>query len=283
MIMRSDEIEDIEVKMVCEAIFRRHGVDLRNYSCASLRRQLLSFLATSSYKSISELLPPILHDEKFFFSILPRLLISVTEMFRDPSFFLEFKNRVIPILKTYPFIKIWHAGCASGEEVYSMAILLKEAGLLNKTTLYGTDINNVSLKKALEGIFSLEEMKSASKRYISAGGIASLSDYYTDKYELARMHEDLKENTVFSNHNLVHDGVFGEMHVILCRNVSIYFNKELQNNILKLFSNSLINRGFLCIGPKESLEFLSEGHKFELISSKEKIFKKKENIVKIMH
>lgn len=269
------DIENIEVKILCEAIFHRYGVDLRNYCSASLRRQFLSFVATTSYKNISELLTPILHDKKFFFSFLPQILVSVTEMFRDPSFFLEFKTTIIPMLRTYPFIKIWHAGCASGEEVYSMAILLKEAGLLHKTILYGTDINNVSLKKAQEGIFSLEQMESASERYLSAGGIASLSDYYTSRYEFVRMHDSLKENIVFSNHNLVRDSIFGEMHVILCRNVSIYFNKELQNDILGLFAKSLINRGVLCIGPKESLEFLSEGDQFEPISSKEKIFKKR--------
>lgn len=272
--MISNEVEQIEFDLFVNAIYRRYGYDFRNYSKASIMRRLKLFLEKSPHNSLSECISPLLRDEAFFGNLLSTCLISVTEMFRDPNFFKMFIHKVVPILKTYPFIKIWHAGCATGEEVYSMAILLTELGFNKRFLLYGTDINQTSLKTAQDGIYRLDDLERASLRYIEAGGKFSLSHYYHQKYGYGKILDSLKENIVFSTHNLDTDGIFGDMHVILCRNVLIYFKRPLQNKVISLFLNSLIHRGFLCLGPKESLDFIDMKDKFEVVSEAERIFRK---------
>ena len=195
-------------------------------------------------------------------------------MFRDPTFYCALREKVLPVLKTYPFFKIWHAGCSTGEEVYSMAILLKEANLLQNAMIYATDIDEKVLKTAREGIYRLEKIKEYTQNYQKACGDASFSDYYTAKYEAAIIDKSLKKNIVFSQHNLVTDGVFGEMNLIICRNVIIYFDKELQNRVLKLFHDSLVRRGILCLGSKETVQFTTLNTAFQEYDGKEKIFKR---------
>ncbi|MFA6916404.1 MAG: CheR family methyltransferase [Parachlamydiales bacterium] len=272
--MLSHDIEQIEFDLFIKAIYKRHGYDFGNYSKASILRRLKLFLEKSPYSNLSECISPLLRDENFFGNLLSTCLISVTELFRDPSFFKTCIQKIVPILKTYPFIKIWHAGCATGEEVYSMAILLTEMGFSKKFLLYGTDINHEALRVAQEGIYRIDELERASLRYTEAGGKYSLSHYYHQKYGYGKFLDSLKENVVFSTHNLDTDGIFGDMHVILCRNVLIYFKRPLQNKVISLFQNSLVHRGFLCLGPKESMDFMEKKDKFEVISEREKIFRK---------
>ena len=195
-------------------------------------------------------------------------------MFRDPSFYAALRNQVIPILKTYPSIKIWHAGCATGEEVYSTAIVLHEEGFLERAQLYATDFNSEALKTLTHGIYELNAFRKYTNSYMLSGGKAAFSDYYHARYGSAKMHDFLKEKIVISKHNLVCDGVFGEMHLIICRNVMIYFNKELCNRVLKLFLNSLCHRGFLCLGSKESMGASKLKYQFEEVHRKERIFRR---------
>ncbi|NGX58557.1 MAG: Chemotaxis protein methyltransferase [Chlamydiae bacterium] len=277
--MRKQEIEKIEVDILLDAICRRYGYDFQNYAKASLKRRLSLLMETAKVNHLSEIIPRILHDEDYFNSFIMEISVTVTEMFRDPSFFHVFIQHIIPILRTYPFIKIWHAGCATGEEVYSMAILLKEAGILDKTTIYATDINSHSIKCAREGIYKLENIDKYTANYKKAGGKFSFSDYYYTKYQYVKMHDNLKKKIIFATHNLVCDGVFNEMHVIICRNVFIYFDKTLQNKAALLFRDSLVNRGFLCLGTKETIEFLESENDFDCFSKKEKIFRKKTKTV----
>lgn len=271
--MEQEEVRKLELDLLVEAIHRRYGYDFRHYSMASFARRLDGFLATSAHKNLSEILSRILYDEAFFYDFLSQILVSVTEFFRDPKFYQEFTKTVIPILSTYPYIKIWHAGCASGEEVYSMAILLKEAGLLHKSMLYGTDINRDCLLRAEKGVYPLQEMHAAAEKYIASGGCSSLCGHYLHKYGLAKFHKEIRKNLVFSTHNLATDGVFGAMHVIICKNVFIYFDKSLQEKAMRLFVASLSSKGFLCLGPKESLSQLSSHQLFEPLSKTDKIYR----------
>ncbi len=273
--MNPEEIERLEMDIFLEAVNKRYGYDFRNYAPASLKRRIENQMKSKSRKQILNLLSLIIHDEEAFNELLKELSINVTEMFRDPDFFIAVREKIFPILETYPFLKIWHAGCATGEEVYSMAILLKEAGLLSRTQIYATDFNNHSLELSRNAIYPTDKIQNYIKNYNQIKGQASFSDYYYSNYGYAKLVDDLKENITFANHNLVSDGVFGEMHLIICRNVFIYFNQELQNRVLKLFSDSLIHRGFLCLGTKESINFSNEKSKFENIDNVQKIFKKK--------
>jgi chemotaxis protein methyltransferase CheR len=232
-------------------------------------------LAISGINSVSELQHKVLYDETFFHQLLQDLSINTTEMFRDPDFFLSIREQVIPVLKTYPFIKIWHAGCSSGEEVYSMAILLKEEGLLNRTQIYATDFNPAVLQKAKEAIYPVNLMKDYTRNYIKSGGKNSFSEYYNARYDSAIMKNILKENIVFADHNLVTDSVFGEMNLIMCRNTLIYFNKSLQDKVVGLFRDSLVSGGFLCLGSKESITFSPHNIYFEPVVAKHKIFRLK--------
>jgi chemotaxis protein methyltransferase CheR len=270
----TQDSETIEIDLLLEAIFRKYGYDFRNYSRASLKRRMTNVLIKSKLQSFSALQYKILYDRKFFDSVLLDLTVNVTEMFRDPSFYCALREKVIPVLKTYPFIKIWHAGCATGEEVYSMAILLKEENLLSKTILYATDLDDKVLKTAREGIYPLDKIKEYTQNYQKVCGHDSFSEYYTAKYEAAIMDSSLKKNIVFSQHNLVTDGIFGEMNLVICRNVLIYFDKNLQNRVLQLFHDSLTRKGILCLGSKETINFSQVKDLFSEYDGKEKIFKR---------
>jgi chemotaxis protein methyltransferase CheR len=232
-------------------------------------------MAISDLSSISALIHEVLYHQEVLDALLLDFSINVTEMFRDPAFYLTIRKEIVPVLRTYPFLKIWHAGCATGEEVYSLAILLKEEGLYNRVQLYATDFNEFVLAKAAEGIYSVELIKDYTANYQQAGGLRSFSDYYSALYESVIMHQSLKDKVVFADHNLVTDGVFGEMNMIICRNVLIYFNRELQDRVVKLFVDSLCPGGFLCLGSKESLKFSKYFDKFDVMIEKEKIYRKK--------
>lgn len=266
---------NIEIELLLEAIFKKYGYDFRNYSKSHVKRRLLNRLSASNLKSISEMQHKVLHDPGFFEYLLRDLSINVTEMFRDPSFYLAMKNEIIPILKTYPFFKIWHAGCSTGEEVYSFAVLLMEEGIYERAQIYATDFNRDVLDVAKKGIYPIDRIKEFTANYQAAGGSQSFSDYYMANYNSVIFDQSLKKNLVFAEHNLVTDSVFAEINLIICRNVLIYFNKDLQNRVIDLFYNSLINGGFLGLGSKETLQFTSKASKFDVIDSSEKIYKKK--------
>jgi len=223
---------------------------------------------------VSELQARVLRDPAVFMQLLQFLTIPVSEMFRDPAYFLSLRQKVVPFLKTYPSLKIWIAGCSTGEEIYSMAILLKEEGLLERSIIYATDINPVSLEKARKGVFSLEKMRTYTANYQQAGGKAAFSDYYTAGYEAALFDRSLAENISFSDHSLATDAVFSETHLICCRNVLIYFNRALQERAFGLFHDSLCHRGFLGLGSKESIDFSDYASRFEPLDKAQRIYRK---------
>jgi chemotaxis protein methyltransferase CheR len=264
-----------EISSLLEAIYQKYGYDFRQYSGDHIRRRINNRMALSGIKSISQMKFRLLNDEIFASQLLQDLSITVTEMFRDPEFYKSLRENVIPILKTYPFIKIWHAGCATGEEAYSMSIIINEEGLHDRTTIYATDFNQSALNKAKEGIYSNEMIKGYTTNYQLSGGKESLGDYYTSNYDNVIMNKSLRENIVWANHNLVTDSVFAEVHLILCRNVLIYFEKDLQNKVLNLFQNSLINGGILCLGSKEGLRFTNLFDRYIELDHKQRIFKRK--------
>lgn len=273
--MRYKETSDLEISLLLEAIYRKYGYDFRQYSQAHIRRRIMSRMVMSRFEDISEMQSKVLNDESFAATLLQDLSITVTEMFRDQSFYKSLRKNVIPILKTYPFIKIWHAGCATGQEAYSMAIILQEEGLYDRTTIYATDFNQNALNHAKEGIYSTSLIKEYTTNYQLSGGKDSFSNYYTSNYDNVIMNQSLKKNIVWANHNLVTDSVFAEVNLILCRNVLIYFERELQNNVQTLFYSSLINGGILCLGSKESLRFSEVYEKYTEWDTKQRIFKKK--------
>jgi chemotaxis protein methyltransferase CheR len=270
--MNPEEVGNLEMDLLLDAIDKGYGYDFRHYARASLKRRLSSFMVDHKITSYLQLTEAILHDSLLFEEFLKHLSITVSEMFRDPRFYHSFRENVIPVLKTYPFIKIWSAGCATGEEVYSLAILLHESGLLKKSTLYATDFNNEALSIAKNGIYSTDNMKKYIKNYNQFGGAASFSEYYTSKYDSIKMRNFLKENITFANHNLVSDRSFGEMNVILCRNVMIYFDDDLTNHALTLFKESLCHHGFLCIGTKETLDFSQVSEDFKAVDKPMRIY-----------
>ena len=273
--MQYKDTSDLEISLLLEAIYRKHGYDFRQYSQAHIRRRIMNRMAISGFEDISQMQSKVLNDEIFASELLQDLSITVTEMFRDPAFYRSLREKVIPILKTYPFIKIWHAGCATGEEAYSMAIVLQEEGLYDRTTIYATDFNQLALNQAKDGIFSNKMIKEYTTNYQLSGGKESFSSYYTSNYDNVIMNQSLKKNIVWANHNLVTDSVFAEVNLILCRNVLIYFDKNLQNKVQSLFYNSLINGGVLCLGSKESLRFSDLYEKYMELDTKQRIFKKK--------
>lgn len=279
--MRNDQIlnnlenEDLEIRLLLEAIFLKYGYDFRDYSKAHLKRRIMHRLSLSELNTISQMQHQVLYDRAFLETLLKDFSINVTEMFRDPPFYKVFRREVVPVLKTYPYIKMWHAGCSSGEEVYSMAILLKEEGLYERTQIYATDFNVEVLEKAKQAIYPIDDIKDYTYNYQQSGGLASFADYYIARYDSVILDHALKKKIIFADHNLVTDGVFGEMHVIICRNVLIYFNRDLQNKVFKLFYESLRNGGFLGIGTKESLRFSDYMEKFDIISENLKIYQKK--------
>ena len=268
------ELEQIEIELLLEGIYQHYGFDFRSYAYASIRRRLWKRIEAEGLSTISGLQDQVLHNPPMMEKLLLDLSINVTSMFRDPGFYRVFREQVIPTLRTYPFIRVWHAGCATGEEVYSMAILLEEESLYERSRIYATDINEVVLQKAKSGIFPLERMQEYTENYIAAGGKRAFSDYYTAKYGGALFSPGLTKNVVFSQHNLVTDRSFSEFNVILCRNVLIYFDKTLQSRVLTLFYDSLAMFGILALGSKESLRFSPYEECYEQINGPEKIYRK---------
>ena len=268
------QLERIEIELLLEGIFRQYGFDFRAYAYSSIRRRIWKRITAEGLENVSALQERVLHDPRMMERLLLDLSVNVTAMFRDPGFYAAFREEVIPLLRTYPFIRIWHAGCSTGEEVYSMAILLQEEGLYDRSRLYATDINEVVLQQAKAGIFPLERMQEYTENYIRAGGKRSFSEYYTAKYDGALFTPSLRQNVVFSQHNLVTDRSFSEFNVVLCRNVLIYFDRTLQKRVHGLFYESLVNFGILCLGSKESLKFSEYEDCYEQISKMEKIYRK---------
>jgi chemotaxis protein methyltransferase CheR len=272
--MQPNEIENLELDLVIEAILRRYGHDFRHYARASLCRRLALFLSKSGYKKLSEVIPRLLYDKAFFEAMIRSISVTVTEMFRDPFVYQIIRKTVVDFLKTYPFIRIWQAGCATGEEVYSIAILLQEEGLYGRCQIYATDFNDDALETARKGIYPVSRIKEYTANYQKAGGRDSFSKYYHSQYDSVIMDQGLKKNIVFANHNLSSDSVFGEMHLIMCRNVLIYFDQTLQDRALGLFYDSLVYHGLLCLGAKESIKFSRYSDKFIEFAENAKIFQK---------
>jgi chemotaxis protein methyltransferase CheR len=268
------ELERVEISLLLEGIYRRYGFDFRSYAFSSLKRRLWKRIQAEGLATVSELQSAVLHQSEVMERLLLDLSINVTAMFRDPGFYVAFREQVVPMLRTYPFIRIWHAGCSTGEEVYSMAILLNEEGLYDRTRIYATDINEVVLQRARAGIFPLDKMQEYTQNYLRAGGRRSFSEYYTALYDGARFDGALARNIVFSQHNLVTDGSFAEFNVIVCRNVMIYFDRELQNRVHELFYNSLGHFGVLALGSKESLRFTRFEDRYEVLNAREKLFRR---------
>jgi chemotaxis protein methyltransferase CheR len=270
----SPELEKIEIELLLEGIHRQYGFDFRSYAFASLRRRIWKRVEAEGLGTVSALQDRVLHDHDAMERLLMDLSVNVTAMFRDPSFYQAFRARVVPLLRTYPFIRIWHAGCSTGEEVYSMAILLEEEGLYRRARIYATDINDAVLLRARAGIFPLEKMQEYTQNYLRAGGTRSFSEYYTAAYDGALFLPALRENVVFAQHNLVTDRSFSEFNVILCRNVMIYFDRSLQTRVQELFYESLPMYGILGLGSKESLKLSPFEGNFEEIDGREKIYRK---------
>ncbi|WP_426110510.1 CheR family methyltransferase [Massilia sp. PWRC2] len=260
--------------MLIEAVYLQYNYDFRDYTGASQKRRVLHALREMHCATISELQAKVMHDAVAFSQLLQFLTIPVTEMFRDPSFYLSLREQVLPFLKTYPSLKIWVAGCSTGQEVYSMAIMLREEGLLERAIVYATDINPQSLETARRGVFPLEQMALYGENYKAGGGKGELSDYYTAAYGGARFDQSLVDNVTFADHSLSTDSVFSETHLISCRNVMIYFNRKLQNRVFGLFHESLCHRGFLALGSKESVDFSDYGGRFDALDKRERIYRK---------
>ncbi len=263
-----------ELKLLQETIFGKYGYDFRNYRHSHFRRRIKQRMIMDGLTSIAQVQQKVLYNTLYFNNLLKDLSINVTEMFRDPEFYLYFRNILLPRLITYPSIKVWHAGCATGEEVYSMGILFKEAGLYDKTQFYATDFNSYALKTAEDGIFPIDKVGTYTENYKKAGGAQVFSDYYHTDSKVAIFNKSLITNVVFSNHNLVSDGILCEMNIIICRNVLIYFNQTLKANVLNLFAESLINGGFLCLGTKENVLDSNINVGFEPIEGSVKIYRK---------
>jgi len=265
---------DIELRLLMEAIYLRYNHDFRDYTGASQKRRVAYALEQMQFRSISALQEQVLRDPEVFARLLQYLTIPVSEMFRDPSYFLALREHVVPVLHTYPSIKVWIAGCSTGEEVYSMAILLKEEGLLERALIYATDINPQSLEKARQGIFPAEAVRDYTANYQRSGGRQAFSDYYTAAYGGARFDPALRANVIFADHSLATDSVFAETQLVSCRNVLIYFNRRLQDRALGLFHDSLCYRGFLGLGSKESIDFSAYGERFDAVSRPDRIYRR---------
>ena len=272
----NDDVEDLEIRLLLEALYTRYHYDFRNYAAASIKRRLKQVKDKLGYRSISAMLEALLHDPSVLPHVLSYMTVQVSEMFRDPSYFRAIREKVIPHLRTYPSLKVWIAGCSTGEEVHSFAILFREEGLEQRTMFYATDINQDALKAASNGIYGLDRLKLFTENHQRSGGKSSLSDYYIAAYEKASFDRTLRDRVVFSDHSLVTDAVFGEMHLISCRNVLIYFDRPLQDRALKLFGDSLVRKGFLGLGAKENLRFSNQADSFLDFENAERIYQKRE-------
>ncbi len=267
--------EGIELRLLLEAIYQQYHYDFRGYSIASIKRRLKQALERFECGSISRLQDKVLHDPAVFPSLLGLLTVQVSELFRDPLYFKAIREKVVPHLRTYPSLKVWIAGCSAGEELYSFVILFREEGLEERTIFYATDINADALKRAQDGVYPLDQIQLFTENHRNAGGKSSLSDYYTAAYGSARFDRSLRARAVFSDHSLVTDEVFGEMQFVSCRNVLIYFDRDLQNRAIGLFNDSLVRKGFLGLGAKESMRFSSHAEQFTDFVREEKIFQKR--------
>jgi chemotaxis protein methyltransferase CheR len=271
---RDLDLEQLEIELLLEAVHRRYGFDFRQYAQASLKRRLYRRLDVEGLATLSQLQDKLLHEPACMERLLLDLSINVTSMFRDPSFYVAFREKVVPALHTYPFTRIWCAGCSTGEEVYSLAILLQEEGLYDHCRIYATDINENVLATAREGVFPLDKMQQYTQNYVRAGGKRDFSEYYLAAYDGARFSRSLVENVVFAQHNLAMDRGFNEFTVILCRNVMIYFDRELQDRVHTLFHDSLENFGILALGHKESISFTVAASRYEALDADERIYRK---------
>lgn len=269
--------EDIEIRLLLEAIYQKYHYDFREYSTASIKRRLRQAKEHFHCSSLSLLQDRVLHEPAILPQLLSYLTVQVSEMFRDPSYFRALREQVLPHLRTYPSLKVWVAGCSAGEELYSLAILFREEGLEKRTMFYATDINPDALRKAEAGVYELDRIPLFTENHRRSGGHSSLSDYYTAAYSGAVFDKSLRARTVFSDHSLVSDAVFAEMHLISCRNVLIYFDQELQNRAVGLFKDSLIRKGFLGIGAKESLRFSRHSEAFSDFVREERIYQKRDD------
>jgi chemotaxis protein methyltransferase CheR len=268
------QTEDIEISLLLEGVYRAHGFDFRDYSRASIKRRILEIMQSEKVNTVSALQNKILHDPACLDRFLLGLSVHATAMFRDPSFYLTFRKKVVPLLRTYPTVQIWIAGCSTGEEVYSLAILLEEEKIYSKCRIYATDISGAVLRKARDGIFPLAAMRDYTTNYHQAGGGNEFSDYYTAQYDSVIFTPSLRSNVVFSEHNLATDGSFNEFQVILCRNVMIYFNKELQARVHNLLYDSLSMFGVFGLGNKESLKFTPRASAYRHLNDTDKLFRK---------
>ena len=268
------DLEQLEVELLLEGIYRRYGYDFRLYAPASLRRRLRRRMDGAGVESISALQERVLHDSAVMERLLLDLSINVTAMFRDPTFFVAFRERAVPLLRTYPFSRIWVAGCSTGEEVYSLAILLREEGLGDRTRIYATDINETVLAQARLGVFPLEKMQEYTQNYLRAGGGRPFSEYYVARYEGAQFDRTLADGVVFAQHNLASDAAFNEFHVIMCRNVMIYFDKPLQDQVHRLFHESLATFGLLALGQRETIRLSPHESDYEVLDAEERLYRK---------
>jgi chemotaxis protein methyltransferase CheR len=269
-----DGVEQIELQLLLAGVYRRYGFDFREYAPASLRRRVLRRMRAEGLTTIAALMDKLLHDAPAMERLLLDLSINVTSMFRDPSFYVAFRGKVVPLLRTYPFTRVWVAGCSSGEEVYSLAILLQEESLYERARIYATDINESVLEQARAGVFPLEKMQEYTKNYQRAGGKRAFSEYYVAAYDGAQFQRALTENVVFAQHNLVSDSSFNEFQVIICRNVMIYFDRTLQNRVHELFYESLVRLGVLGLGSKETIHFSPFEGRYEELDPGQKLYRK---------
>jgi chemotaxis protein methyltransferase CheR len=272
--VETDNLEALELDLLLEAVFRLYGYDFRDYAKTSMRRRIANLMRQEEVSTISALQDRVLHDRRCWERVLNGISVNVSAMFRDPSFFLAFRQRAVPVLRTYPFIRIWQAGCSLGEEAFSLAILLEEEGLYDRALIYATDINEVTLRQARDGIYPAELMQKYTQNYVHAGGQRSFSEYYTARYDFAILRPALQRNIVFSQHNLVSDAPFNEFNVILCRNVMIYFNRGLQERTHQLFYDSLGTFGILGLGSRETLRFMPQEHLYEPLVPAEKLYRR---------
>ncbi|HMC23119.1 MAG TPA: protein-glutamate O-methyltransferase CheR [Thermoanaerobaculia bacterium] len=268
------ELEAIEIKLLAEGIYAHYGFDFRDYSQPSMKRRIWKRTYAEGLRTISGLQEKVLHDSACMERLLLDLSINTTAMFRDPTFYLAFRQKVVAMLRTYPFVRIWHAGCSTGEEVYSMAILLYEEGLYDRCRIYATDINEAVLQRAKEGIFPINTMKENTSNYITAGGTGTFSEYYVAKYDYAIFRPSLRENVVFAQHNLVTDASFNHFNVIFCRNVLIYFNSPLQDRVQRLFLDSMETFGILGLGKQETIRYTSVADNYEVIDATERLYRR---------
>ena len=273
-LLTAEEREELEMDLLLQAVFRVSGFDFRQYMQSSIKRRIENRMRLERVRTISTMIEKVLYEKGFVEKLLEDFSINVTEMFRDPAFFKSFRETVIPVLRELPEIRIWHAGCSTGEEAFSMAILLEEEGLYDKAKIYATDMNEKVLDQAGEGILPLNRMQSYTRNYLQAGGKQAFSEYYSTDYQQAYLEPSLLRNIVFFQHNLVTDSSFHEFHVIMCRNVMIYFNGELQDKVNQLFYESLCKGGFLGIGSKESLHTCNYTEKYADFDNREKIYRK---------